>query len=418
MSQPFLWVFVKKVSTVAEPSTLQRNKGISIDEISLIADRAMRMLGEIRSSMLAPSKEKVPPVFSAVQVAELCGMDKSQLSRRLARGDLPEGKVINAARRQFTLTEARKWVQAMGVPFTRGERPGVTLSIGNFKGGVSKTTTAMTLAQGLSLRGYRVLLIDTDPQGSLTTLFGLLPDSEVPAEETLHDLFLGEQSSVEYAIKSTYWDGIDLIPASPALFSAEFALPAQQMRDRTFSFWDVLNKGLANARQAYDVILIDTPPSLSYVTINAFMAAEGLIVPLPPNSLDFASSAQFWSLFSDLASGLQHSVKLAKQFQFIHVLLSKVDMGDATSSIVREWITATYTDMVLPVEIPKTSVANVSAAQFGTVYDISKYAGSRKTYQRAREAYDRVVKLVELSIMGCWQRSEIDAGKKVREEVK
>ncbi|MFN0316330.1 MAG: ParA family protein [Burkholderiales bacterium] len=398
-----------------ENSTLQRNKDITIDDISLIADRAMQMLGEIRANMLAPTREKVPPVFSAVQVAELCDLDKSQLSRRLARGDLPEGKVINAARRQFTLAEARQWVQAMGVPFKRGDRPGVTVAIGNFKGGVSKTTTAMTLAQGLSLRGYRVLLVDTDPQGSLTTLFGMLPDSEVNAEETLHDLFLGEQSSVEYAIKSTYWDGIDLIPASPALFSAEFALPAQQMRDRSFAFWNVLNKGLEQARKTYDVILIDTPPALSYVTINAFMAAEGLVVPLPPNSLDFASSAQFWSLFSDLASGLQHSVKLAKRFHFIHVLLSKVDMADATASIVREWITATYTDMVLPVEIPKTSVANVSAAQFGTVYDISKYAGSRKTYQRAREAYDRVVKLVELSIIGSWQRTEAEGIRKVEE---
>mgnify|MGYP003342858489 CR=1 FL=1 len=80
--------------------------------------------------------------------------------------------------------------------------------------------------------------------------------------------------------------------------------------------------------------------------------------------------------------------------------------SDATASIVREWITATYTDMVLPVEIPKTSVANVSAAQFGTVYDVSKYAGSRKTYLRAREAYDRVVELIERSIIGCWQQMD------------
>ncbi|MFD2274836.1 ParA family protein [Undibacterium arcticum] len=57
-------------------------------------------------------------------------------------------------------------------------------------------------------------------------------------------------------------------------------------------------------RDDYDIIVIDTPPSLSYVTINAFMAADALIVPLPPNALDFASSAQFWSLFSDLASNL------------------------------------------------------------------------------------------------------------------
>lgn len=378
---------------------------ISINDIAVLADRAMGMLDEIRANMLAPVREKVAPVFSAVKVAELCNMDKSQFSRRLARGDLPPGKVINAARREFSLAETRTWVKASGVPYKRGNAPAATIAIGNFKGGVSKTTTAMTLAQGLSLRGYRVLLIDTDPQGSLTTFFGLLPDSDIQPEETIQMLFLGEQASVRYAIRSTYWDGIDLIPASPALFAAEFALPAQQVRNPSFEFWNVLNRGLTDVKNEYDLIIIDTPPSLSYVTINAFLASDGLIVPLPPYGLDFASSAQFWSLFSDLTSSLQEKGRIDKSYSFIHVLLSKVDMTDATTSIVRSWITATYAEKVLPVEIPKTSVASVSSAQFGTVYDISRYAGSQKTYQRAREAYDRVARLVEESIVSYWSRN-------------
>ena len=139
------------------------------------------MMEQIRKVMLAPTARKLAPTFNLSQLAALCGIEKGSLSHRMTRGDLPTG-VLNQAgtRREFTLGEARSWIREYRKDHLRPERAeAITISVGNFKGGVSKTTTAVTLAQGLSLLGHKVLVIDTDPQGSMTTLFGILPDTEL-----------------------------------------------------------------------------------------------------------------------------------------------------------------------------------------------------------------------------------------------
>jgi chromosome partitioning protein len=326
----------------------------------------------------------------------------------MGRGDLPAGALNEVGnRREFTLSEVRAWVREYRKESLRP--PGaeaVTIAIANFKGGVGKTTTATTLAQGMSLLGHKVLVIDTDPQGSLTTLFGILPDAEVEEQDTILPLVMGSESSIRYAIRPTYWDGIDLVPASPLLFGAEFALPARQTREEGFEFWNVLNYGIDDVRGDYDVIVIDTPPALSYTTINALLASNGLIMPLPPSTLDFASAAQFWSLFSDLTTQLLTNRGHEKHFDFMNILLSRVDSSDATGAIVKQWIQSTYANRVsvLPMEIPRSAVTASATVEFGTVYDIIKYDGNAKTFKRARDAYDLMVSYIETSVQSVWRR--------------
>ncbi|MBK4738648.1 ParA family protein [Noviherbaspirillum pedocola] len=385
---------------------------ISLDAISDIATHASDMLVEVRESMLKPHPRKHPPVYTTAQVAALCKIDRMKANYFVSsRSDLelPTGTLSGkGSSRIFSLEEAREWVKKVGPYKKRGENAlGKKIAIGNFKGGVSKTSTAMTLAQGLTLCGRDVLIIDLDPQASLTALTGLLADSEVTEEQTVLPLIYGEQTSLEYAVQKTYWDGIDLIPASAALFSAEFYLPFKQSKDSKFQFWNVLNKGLEPLLDRYDAIIIDTPPALSYMTINAFMAADGLVIPTPPSALDYASSTQFWNLFADLSANMKQNVPgLEKNFDFIHVLLARVNTQDAATHVVREWIKKTYEGLVLPMEIPETTVTKSAAAEFGTVYDISKYEGSLKTYQRAREGYDRLVETIDMQLVALWTAEE------------
>ncbi len=376
---------------------LSGRQPISIDTFAEVAKRCSTVVDRVRSAMLAPTATKMSPVFQTSQLGAIVGLDTKQVDYRAKKGDLPSGTLNTPGRRRvFTLPELRHWSKELRKSKLRPEgAEAITLVTANFKGGVTKTTTAVTLAQGLSMRGHKVLLIDADPQGSATTLFGLLPGVEVTEEQTILPLCRGDEESIEYAIRPTYWDGIDLVPSMNGLFSAEFDLPSRQMTSKGFEFWNVLHNGIDAARLDYDVIIIDTPPSLSYITINAIMAADGLVMPLPPSALDFLSSSQFWSLVSELTLGLQNH-GAAKTFDFIDVVLSKVNSDDTATSVVRGWIAKAYGEMVVPVEIPDTSTAGSASVEFGTVYD--------QTRKRATQAYDRLVEFVEEQIGTTWLR--------------
>ena len=374
---------------------------INLDQFSEIAEKAGSIISQVREKLLSPNARKKPPIFTAVQLANLCGVDKVKIAYTAKKGMLPTG-TKNGQRLEWTLAETREWVRHHRSDSIRAPdlAAGVVIAVANLKGGVGKTTTTLCLAQRLSLLGHRVLCVDLDAQGSLTHLFGILPDTEVNQENTVLDLCSGKTDSLRSAIQTTYWDGVDLICAAPCLYNLEFLMPSRQTKEKDFEFWRVLERGLDDCLSDYDVILLDTPPSMSYTTVMGLSAAQGLIVPLPPSPLDFASTQQFFSIASEVLTGLYRSRNTEKSYSFIDVLINKPER-EAISTSVRQWITASFGGRILPLEIPKTSAASTAGAAHGSVYDLDSSINP-KTLKRVLDEYDKLGDYIENQILCIW----------------
>lgn len=373
------------------------------------------VLEQARAVIRRPDQRKRPPQYTTSLLAEILGIERTQVDYRVRNPQgLPTGTLNRSSRRMFTLEELQAWSRHYRRDQMRHEgASAVTIVLAHFKGGSGKTTTAATLAQGLSRKGHKGLVVDCDPQGSVTTLFDYLPDAEIEEDQTLIPLLRGAEtnvdgivlkpapSDVKYAIRSTYWTGIDLVPAASTLFAAEIYLPVRQMNEDRFEYWRVLDYALDPVRSDYDFIIIDTPPSLSYLTTNALYAADCILMPLPPYNLDFASSTQFWSLFSDLSAKFEEHGK-GKRWSSVDLVLSKVKTTGQSSAILREWITAAYGGMLVPTEIPEMEAVRAASKDFGTVFDGANE--SNRSLKRALESYERLVEHIEGRMAAVWRQ--------------
>lgn len=398
----------------AKPAVATENlaePGFSLEDIQQLGDRAQAFLDHVRKALVAPDSRKQPPRYTQGQLCQMISVDKATVSRRVnnPKDSLPKGAPGPSGTRLFSVEMVREWAREYGLCYMRkpGQK-GFVITVGNFKGGVSKTTTAANLALGLSLKGYRVMVIDFDSQGSLTNTFGVQPEFDVGENESFLPLTQDPSTSLRTVIRPTYWPGVDLVPASVELNQAEFFLPVQQASNQNFRFWSVLQDALNRdgIRDEYDYIIIDTPPSMSYLTLNAFWAADGLLVPLPPEGPDFSSAASFWDLFAQLGASLGERENLkpgTKKYKWIKILPTKVDRQKPHTESLLEWIGKVYGDTVMRTEIPSTSVVSVAGAQMGSIYDIARYSGSAKAYQRARNAYDQLVTHIDdVTKSNCW----------------
>jgi chromosome partitioning protein len=180
---------------------------------------------------------------------------------------------------------------------SKGKTVGTVIAFANQKGGVAKTTSTLNLAVALAERGSSVLTIDMDPQGNLTMSQGLNPDS---IERSMYDVLV-HRLPIEQVI---HGGEVDLAVSSIDLAGAELALSSIIGRERA------LEKALAPVRERYDFVLVDTPPSLGLLTINALVAANGVIVPVQCEYLSLRGLVQLENTLSMIRENLNPAVEI------------------------------------------------------------------------------------------------------------
>src|SRR5450631_402373 len=338
--------------TVLNAMTLNDQRApVDSNGIAELAKSAADLNLMIRNSATHPTHRKTLRKFVGAEIAALLGLKVETFYRRLDRHpELPQGATPNPRRREFTLEEAFVIRDAIKLPRKRApDQPGLIVSICNFKGGVAKTTTAAHLAQYLVMHGYRVLLVDLDAQASLTQLFGILPHTEVGDDETVRTFlegpnFPGRPADSEWTgnlrsvVQKTHWFNLDLVPSNLGVYGSEFAIASRLRSEPGFAFHRPLAEGLEPLRQDYDVIILDTAPSLSFVNSNALFAADGLLITLPPAMIDLQSSTLFFELVAELIEAFNRAEAAPKTYDFASVLLTRVRPNDTTHTQITKWI--------------------------------------------------------------------------------
>jgi chromosome partitioning protein len=251
----------------------------------------------------------------------------------------------------------------------QGPPMGRVISFANQKGGVAKTTTTLNLGVALAEQNLRVLLCDLDPQGNLTMSQGLNPDT---MERSIFDVLV-HRLPIQEIIHHTE---VDLAVSSIDLAGAELALSSMIGRERA------LEKALAPVRDSYDYVLIDTPPSLGLLTINALVASNGVIVPVQCEYLSLRGLVQLENTLSMIRENLNPEVGIEG------ILPTMYDSRTLHSREAVEILQENFGDLVFDTKIKKT-VRYAEAPVKGT--SVLKYDPSGSAAQAYRDLAKEVL---------------------------
>ncbi|MGR3573095.1 AAA family ATPase [Brevirhabdus sp.] len=332
-------------------------------------------------------------------------------------------------------------------PYRPEGLPAKMVAVANFKGGVGKTSTAAHLAMSAALDGYRVLVIDLDSQGSMTSIFdGRVADEwqtvfpllarhyathlqaenrarmargepPLPLDDTLAEALKIRAGDL---VQTTHWPNIDLIGAQLNLYWAEFQIPVWRMQARGWKLWDALTEMLEadGLLDRYDLIFLDTPPALGYLTINGLAAADILLVPLGASFLEFDSTGRFFdmlhSTFASIEEGENMAARalgrdgLAFEWDAVRAVVTRYDGAQQgeLAALMQAYLGRTLS----PHRQDFTALIGQAGEQVSGIYEADYRDFNRETYVRGRMTFDETYAAFKRLLLGVWRRDELAAG--------
>jgi chromosome partitioning protein len=428
----------------------------STDGFAAISQACARGRSDLASRGLEEDGGRNLRLFSTWEITRyLIPVAQGHFRRVLKQNpDLPQGRSETmGGAKWFTLDEVlrlRAHFAAEGskaknyLPYRPKGQPAKMVAVANFKGGVGKTSTAAHLAMSAALDGYKVLVIDLDSQGSMTSVFGgkvedewqtvfpllarhyagyLRSDNQrrldrgeapIPLDDTLTAALDVTAGSL---IQPTHWPNIDLIGAQLNLYWAEFQIPVWRMQGGGWKLWDALTDSLEadGVLEDYDVIFVDTPPALGYLTINGLAASDILLVPLGASFLEFDSTGRFFDMLHTTFKSIEDGENLAAralgrdelnfEWDAVRAVITRYDGSQQAelAALMQAYLGPTLS----PHRQDFTALIGQAGEQVQGIYEADYRDFNRETYARGRETFDATYAAFKSLLIGAWRRDEL-----------
>ena len=374
-----------------------------------------------RGNLFPPNAQKQMRTFTSGEAAALLGVNDSYLRKLHLEGRGPSPALTPGNRRNYSAYDiqalrvllektARKPGDYLPGRRVRPEDPGTytdhlqVIGVMNFKGGSGKTTTSAHLAQRLALKGYRVLAIDLDPQASLTALHGVQPEFDLRDGGTLYDAIRYDAPvPIAEVIRKTYVPNLDLIPGNLELMEFEHETPRALAKGKAGLFFFRVKEALMQVDGDYDVVVIDCPPQLGFLTMSALSAATGVLVTIHPEMLDVMSMSQFLRMTADLMDVIAES-GADMSHDWMRYLLTRYEPADAPQNRIVAFLRTMYGDKVLNAPLLKSTAISDAGLTKQTLYEVERNAFTRTTYDRAIESLNAVNDEISELIQHTWGR--------------
>jgi chromosome partitioning protein len=396
--------------------------GQAISEVDqLIIGQAHELsdkLKQHRLEMFPPVAQKTLRQFQLSEAAHFLGVTSGYLRNLSLESKGPLPQVTSSGRRSYSaeqLQEMREYLEQNGrggqryVPRRRASEHLQVVAVVNFKGGSGKTTTTAHLAQHLALTGHRVLAVDLDPQASLSAVHGFQPEFDVGENETLYAAIRYDERRrpLKEIIRKTNFPGLDIVPGNLELMEFEHDTPrilAQGNRgDYGRIFFARLDEALASVADDYDVVVIDCPPQLGFLTMSAICGATAVLITVHPQMLDVMSMCQFLQMLGEVLNTLK-SAGGNMNLDWLRYLVTRYDPADGPQTQMVAFMRSMFKQHVLTNSMVRSVAIADAALTNQTLYEVDRSQFTRATYDRAFESMEAVnAELVEL-IHKAWGR--------------